>query len=677
MTHPATASVATLIEVLQAQRDQRPDFPIYTFLIDGENETAQLTYQQLEEQARAIAAELGQHAQPGERVLLLLPQGLEYIAALFGCFYAGLVAVPAYPPRNNHNIERLQLIIDDCDAKIALVDSSVLQAIEKIKGIALELPLLNVEGLPAAPPSWQGPKVEPEDLAYLQYTSGSTSAPKGVMISFQNLADNIALIAAASHMAPGQKMVTWAPVFHDMGLVFGLLAPLVAGIPCVFMTPAHFVQKPLRWLQAISQHGATITFAPNFAYHLCTEKIQDEDCATLDLSKLELTVIGAEPVRLATLMQFNQKFQAFGFRYETFSPCYGLAEATLFVAQTLKEQTLGFLPPRAKEKSVPQPHQLPALINAPASYLASNGVPAGANMKLVIVNPATRQRCVEMEEGELWVQNNYSIASGYWKKEDATEQTFRARLAEEHSPFYMRTGDLAFLCQGELYITGRLKDLIIIRGKNFYPQDIEFVAQQAHPALAFHGGAAFAIEEGGTEKMVLAQEVKREYWKQLDAEAIFEAVRRAVAEDFEIGLYAIVLLLPMSLPKTSSGKIQRQLTRQQYLESGLKELARWEAPQAPAAGGEAESAPLGQDAASIQAWLLRQIAEKAQLPLAEINPQDEVRHYPLESVEAMLMAEDLSKQLGIRVSADAFWALPSIAALAEFLAEKCASAQNG
>lgn len=676
MTHPATASVATLIEVLQAQRDQRPDFPIYTFLIDGENETAQLTYQQLEEQARAIAAELGQHAQPGERVLLLLPQGLEYIAALFGCFYAGLVAVPAYPPRNNHNIERLQLIIDDCDAKIALVDSSVLQAIEKIKGIALELPLLNVEGLPAAPPSWQGPKVEPEDLAYLQYTSGSTSAPKGVMISFQNLADNIALIAAASHMAPGQKMVTWAPVFHDMGLVFGLLAPLVAGIPCVFMTPAHFVQKPLRWLQAISQHGATITFAPNFAYHLCTEKIQDEDCAGLDLSKLEIAVSGAEPVRLATLLQFHQKFKPYGFEFGAFYPCYGLAEATLFVSQTPKAQPLGYLAPGRQEKaSLREADGLPA--DAPAAFLVSNGVPAGASMQLRIVNPQSLQPCAEGEEGELWIEKNASIASGYWQREEETAQTFRATLAGQREPYHMRTGDLAMLCQGELYITGRLKDLIIIRGKNFYPQDIEFVAQQAHPALAFHGGAAFAIEEGGTEKMVLAQEVKREYWKQLDAEAIFEAVRRAVAEDFEIGLYAIVLLLPMSLPKTSSGKIQRQLTRQQYLESGIKELARWEAPQAPAAGGEAESAPLGQDAASIQAWLLRQIAEKAQLPLAEINPQDEVRHYPLESVEAMLMAEDLSKQLGIRVSADAFWALPSIAALAEFLAEKCASAQNG
>jgi acyl-CoA synthetase (AMP-forming)/AMP-acid ligase II/acyl carrier protein len=676
MRQATQSSAATLIEVLQAQSVRRPDFPIYTFLIDGENETAQLTYQQLEEQASAIAAELAHHAQPGERVLLLLPQGLEYIAALFGCFYAGLVAVPAYPPRNNHNIERLKLIIADCGAKIALADSSVLQAIAKIKGISLEVPLLNVEGLPPAPPAWQGPPVELEDLAYLQYTSGSTSAPKGVMISFRNLADNIALIVAASHMDPGQKMVTWAPVFHDMGLVFGLLAPFVAGIPCVFMAPYHFVQKPARWLQAISQHGATITFAPNFAYNLCTEKIQDEDCAALDLSKLEIAVIGAEPVRLATLLHFHQKFKPFGFEFGAFYPCYGLAEATLFVSQTPKDQPLGHLVPGRQEKSsLREADGLPA--DAPAAFLVSNGVAAGTNMKLRIVNPQRRQPCAEGEEGELWIEHNDSIASGYWQREEETTQTFHATLAGQHEPHYMRTGDLAMLCQGELYITGRLKDLIIIRGKNFYPQDIEFVAQQAHPALAFHGGAAFSIEEGGTEKMVLAQEVKREYWKQLDPETIFEAVRRAVAEDFEIGLHAIVLLLPMSLPKTSSGKIQRQLTRQQYLDSSLKELARWEDPQAAAASGEAQEALLGPDAASIQAWLLRQIAEKARLPLAEVKPEDEVRHYPLESVEAMLMAEDLSKQLGIRVSADAFWALPSIAALAEFLAEKCASAKNG
>ncbi len=668
----------TLIEVLQEKNQQQPDFPIFTFLADGEAEGLPLTYRELEMKARAIAAQLAERQLQGERALLLLPQGLDYIIALFGCFYAGVIAVPAYPPRNNHNIERLKLIIADCDAKAVLADSSVLQAIEKIKDSSLELPLLNIESLPLAPLNWQGPAIEPDGLAYLQYTSGSTSTPKGVMVSHKNLLDNIALIIRASNMQPGQKMLTWAPIFHDMGLVFGLLAPFVAGVPAVFMSPSHFIQKPVRWLQAMSNYGATITFAPNFAYHLCTEKTQEEDCTGLDLSKLEIAVIGAEPVRLATLVQFNQKFQPYGFRYEAFSPCYGLAEATLFVSQTLKNQTLGFLPPRASGKKVPLPGELPQLVNAPASYLVSNGVSAGEDMKLAIVNPESHERCADMEEGELWIEANDSICSGYWQKEEATAQTFRARLAGQSTPYYMRTGDLAFLCQGELYITGRLKDLIIIRGKNFYPQDIEFVAQHAHPALAFHSGAAFSIELEGEEKLVLVQEIKREYWKQLDADHIFEAVRQAVAEDFEIGLHAIVLLLPMSLAKTSSGKIQRQFACQQYLEGKLKELARWEAPQLKAAPlADAEAPLLGKDAESIQAWLLRQIAEKANVPLESMNAQDEVRQYPLESVDAMLMSEELSKQLGIRVSADAFWALPSIEALAIFLAEKCATAQNG
>lgn len=668
----------TLIEVLQEKSQQQPDFPIFTFLADGEAEALPLTYRELEVKARAIAAQLAERQLQGERALLLLPQGLDYIIALFGCFYAGVIAVPAYPPRNNHNIERLKLIIADCDAKAVLADSSVLQAIEKIKDSSLELPLLNIESLPLAPLNWQGPAIEPDGLAYLQYTSGSTSTPKGVMVSHKNLLDNIPLIIRASNMQPGQKMLTWAPIFHDMGLVFGLLAPFVAGVPAVFMAPSHFVQKPVRWLKAMSKYEATITFAPNFAYNLCTEKIKQEDCQGLDLSKIELVVIGAEPVRLATLTQFYQKFQAYGFRFLTFTPCYGLAEATLFVSQTLTNQTLGFLFPGSKEKHVPQQNELIQLLNAPSSYLVSNGIASGPNMKLAIVNPESHERCAEMEEGELWIEANDSICSGYWQKEEATAQTFRARLADQNSPYYMRTGDLAFLCQGELYITGRLKDLIIIRGKNFYPQDIEFVAQDAHPALAFHSGAAFSIELEGEEKLVLVQEIKREYWKQLDADHIFEAVRQAVAEDFEIGLHAIVLLLPMSLAKTSSGKIQRQFARQQYLEGKLKELARWEAPHLDTEPlGDAEAVLLGKDAESIQAWLLRQIAEKANVPLQSMNAQDEVRQYPLESVDALLMSEELSNQLGIRVSADAFWALPSIEALAIFLAEKCATAQNG
>ncbi len=675
----------TLIAVLQEKEANLPDHPVFTFLVDGEEEAVTLTYREFGRQARAIGAELARRQLKGERVLLLLPHGLDYIAAFFGCLLAGAVAVPAYPPRNNHHLGRLNVIVQDAGARLFIADSATIQGIRKMDESFLELPGLAIEEVKPAPAGWQGPEMGPEDIAYLQYTSGSTSAPKGVVVHHKNVLHNALAVNNASRMDLTQKLVTWAPIYHDMGLVFGMLAPFVGGTQVVFMASSHFIQKPLRWLNAISRHRATVTFAPNFAYNLCVEKIREEDCLGLDLSSLRLAVLGAEPVRLSTMIHFHEKFHPYGLEMDALCPCYGLAESTLFVSYTPWRRPLSrennayryhpsFLEPGKKQKT--------SLLEGPAvpaeayhKCLVSNGVPGVPGSEIAIVKPDTLQICREMEEGEIWISHTDSIPSGYWNKAEATAQTFKAAIAGQPGKYYLRTGDLGFLCQGELFITGRAKDLVIIRGRNFYPQDIEYVVETANPALASHSCAAFSIDIDEEERLAVAQEVRRENWKNLDVEQAFDDIRRAVAEEFEIAVHLIVLLLPMSLPKTSSGKIQRQLTKKLLLENGLKELARWESPHREVYE-EAPGGVFSPDRQSIQAWLVRKIAEKAEVPPESVNATDEVRQYPLESIEAMAMAEELSVLLGIRVSADAFWALPSIEALAEFLAEKYEAAQN-
>lgn len=677
--------MTTLISVLDAKVSGAPHFPVYTFLHDGEEQATSLTYLEFGRRARAIGALLQARQLKGERVLLLLPQGLDYIAAFFGCLLAGAIAVPAYPPRNNHHLKRLALIAEDAGAALFIADSATVQAIRKMDEQFLNLPALDIDEVPLLQSDWQGTDASPDDIAYLQYTSGSTSTPKGVAISHKNALHNALAVKVASRMDESQKVVTWAPIYHDMGLVFGMLAPFISGAQVVFMAPNQFIQKPIRWLEAISRHRGTITFAPNFAYNLCVEKIRAEDCTRLELSSLRLAVLGAEPVRLATMVQFRDKFRPYGLEMDALCPCYGLAESTLFVSYTPWRQPLSsersdyryhpsFLEPGKTERT--------SLLDSPAvppemqhKCLVSNGVPGVPGSKIAIVDPITNRPCREMEEGEIWVSYTDSIPSGYWNNPEATAHTFRAELDGEAGQYYLRTGDLGFLCKGELFITGRAKGLIIIRGRNIYPQDIEYAVERAHPAMASHSGAAFSVDVDEEERLVVVQEVRRENWKTLDVDAAFDSIRRAISDEFDIAVQAIVLILPMSLPKTTSGKVQRQLAKKLMLGSGLKELARWEASQHiiedASPSGLADHSSL-----SIQHWLVRKIAEKAEMAPESVYAKDAVQQYPLDSIDAMALAEELTDWLGVKVGAEAFWALPSIEALAEYLAGKCEAGQN-
>ena len=561
---------ATLVDLVRYRVIHQPNKLAFTFLLDGETETGSLTYQELDRQARAIAAQLqSMGVATQSRALLLFPPGLEFIAAFFGCLYAGVVAVPAYPPHLNRPMPRLQAILADAQATVALTTTQILSNEPRLFTYAPELEAMQwlatdsvTDGLGDV---WQETVVTSDTLAFLQYTSGSTSTPKGVRVSHGNLLHNERLIQRGFEHTEQSIVVGWLPMFHDMGLIGNMLQPLYLGIPCIIMPPVAFLQNPLRWLQAISRYKATTSGGPNFAYELCVNKISPEQRATLDLSSWEVAFNGAEPVRAETLERFAGTFADCGFRREAFYPCYGMAETTLIVSGGHASAPPVFQ--TVQKAALEQNRVVPAQVeDGGVLKLVGCGQPL-EDLRVVIVHPETLC-CSSEEVGEIWVSGP-SVAGGYWNRSEATKHTFCAYLKDTGEGPFLRTGDLGFLQSGELFITGRLKDLIIIRGRNHYPQDIELTVEQSHEALQPTCSAAFAIDVAGVERLAVVVELKRSYLRNYDVEEVVRAIRQAVAENHELQVYGILLLKPGSIPKTSSGKIQRHACRLRFLDGSL------------------------------------------------------------------------------------------------------------
>jgi amino acid adenylation domain-containing protein len=555
--------LATFAGVLRARAAERPDRVAFTFLADGEAEGGRLTYAGLDGAASAVAAALRESVPAGERVLLLYPPGLDFIAAFFGCLYAGVVAVPAYPPRpNDRSQSRLRAIARDAEPLAVLTTTAIFSSVEGPQGllnIAPELAALRWIPTDAAgsfpAPLEPFPEPDPEAIAFLQYTSGSTAEPKGVMVTHANLLHNERMIGEAFGMNEDSLVVGWLPLYHDMGLIGNVLQPLHAGARCVLMSPVSFLQRPLRWLEAISRWRATTSGGPNFAYELCLRKAGPEALAGLDLRSWRVAFNGAEPVRAATLQRFAETFAPCGFRPEAFYPCYGLAEATLFVAGGERGRR-------------------PRVASSGGSRGAVSCGRAWMGQRLAIADPETGLELPPGSVGEVWISGP-SVARGYWENEEATERDFNAYLLTPEGPGdgpFLRTGDLGFLADGELYVTGRLKDLIILRGRNHYPQDLELTAESSHADLRPGGGAAFSIEAAGEERLVIVHEIERR--RRADFEAVAEAVRRAVAAEHEVQVHEVVLIRQGGLPKTSSGKVQRRLCKQLYLANELPVVGR-------------------------------------------------------------------------------------------------------
>ena len=583
----------SFIEIVRERAGRLGERCAFTFLGDGETPTERLTYAEVDRKARSIAADLQRRGGEGERVLLLFPPGLDFVTAFLGCLYAGAVAVPAYPPSPGRGTGRLRSLLGHAKPRLALTTPPLLPRVEReVEGSTEAVAL---DGL--LPEDWRPPAVGPDSLAFLQYTSGSTSTPKGVRVTHGNLIANERAIQLSFGQSEESVVVGWLPLYHDMGLIGNVLQPLWCGATCVLMSPLSFLQRPRRWLEAIDRFRGTTSGGPDFAYSLCVRKIPPAEREGLDLSSWRVAFNGAEPVRAATLDAFAEAFASCGFRRDAFYPCYGLAEATLFVS--------GGDPDAAPRVS---------------GNLVSCGW-AWPGERILVVDSEGRELPAG-EEGEIQVSGP-SVADGYWEGE-----SFGG---------FLRTGDLGRLDEhGELFVTGRLKDLIVVRGRNFYPHDLERTAEESHPALRSGGGAAFSVDIEGEERLVVVHEVERR--REAEAGEAAEAIRAAVLREQEVSPHDVVPIRAGTLPKTSSGKVRRGACRDLYLQAGLLVLGRAGDP-SPAQRGRAGEGALSS--------ILDHAARLLRVDPATLDPEAPL---PLDSLLSLELKNRLESDAGVSVS---------------------------
>jgi len=714
MPHPSSrpqTPPATLLELLRSQVQRMPESRAYTFRGEDGGETV-LSYADLDRQARAIAAVIQQTARPKDRVVLVYPAGLEFLSAFFGCVYAGVLAVPATYPKPRRPLPRLAAIVDDCEATVALTTAQTLSTLDRARsGARLQsMRWIATDHLSeGADADWQRPQVSPDDLAFLQYTSGSTSEPKGVMVSHGNLMQNLEMIhqgfgvekIVAEDPLPESSGVSWLPAYHDMGLIGGILEVLYSGGHSVLMSPTTFLKQPINWLRAISDYGAVISGGPNFAYDLCVRKVTPEQRESLDLSSWRLAFCGAEPIRPETLEQFTETFAPCGFREDAFYPCYGLAEATLLAAGGMgasrpvvcRVKRDSLLKHRFVEANGDEPDAVQRLVGCGGGLLGQ---------EIVIADPEEKTTCSPGQVGEIWIKGP-NVARGYWKREEQTTHTFGARLADTGEGPYMRTGDLGFIHDGNLFVSGRLKELIVIRGRNHYPHDIELTVDRCHEGLISGSGAAFSLPVDGHEQLVVVQELDRQH-RHENLQEIVSTIRRHLVEEHELDPYAVVLIRQASLPRTTSGKVQRNLCREQFQRDALKVMLKWVRTIQPRRSAEAAAAgshpaggnghgpgpeaaqpqsilpdlsvpdyPLSEAelerfAEQIETWITDWLVERAGVTPQTVDRDKPFAEYGLDSLTAVELAEELEGQLRIRLNPTLTWNYPTLALLSRHLA---------
>jgi acyl-CoA synthetase (AMP-forming)/AMP-acid ligase II/alkylation response protein AidB-like acyl-CoA dehydrogenase/acyl carrier protein len=616
------------MDALDGRSNGSGDRTAYTFLGDGDETPHEITFAQLRRRALSVARRLTALNARGERALLLYPQGLEFIVAFFGCLYAGVVAVPVSAPNRKRGVEALRRVALDCGAKWVLSTRGPLeefaqalvalpdQALDYVETGYEDADESNAEGEPLE-------AVQPSERALLQYTSGSTGSPRGVVITHANLAANQEQVARSFGFDERTRIASWLPMFHDMGLGT-MLVPVWNNATCVLMTPRSFLQEPRCWLQLISSRGVTAAGGPDFAYDLCVRRVAEAERAGLDLSAWRVAYTGSEPVRAATLQRFSAAFAACGFRREAFHPVYGLAEATLLASS--EDIALPPLVQRFDEEALEQGIAREASTAKPTAgrELVSCGS-AAYGTRMPIVDPHSGKECGPAQVGEIWIQGPH-VAAGYWGQPEETAHTFGATTAIGEGPF-LRTGDLGFFMNGHLFVTGRIKDLIIVRGRNHYPHDIEDSVSHCHPALVPYACAAFSVETARGEELVVVQEVARTALRSLDVADVVRAVRGAASEHHSLHTHAVVLLKPSTLPRTTSGKVRRKNCRQAYLNGSLPTFAAWVAPPAPTeelnAGPDSERVAGEARADRLIAWLRANAADLIQAHATHPRPLSE------------------------------------------------------
>lgn len=640
---PSDTFKYTLPEILQTRAQYTPDHIAFIFLKDGEDDEERISYLELDRAARKIAAGLIALNMKGERALMLYPGNLNFIKALYGCLYAGIIGVPAYPPRKNRSIERLHLMIKDSGTRIVMTSSDIFESVQKsfqesgettdLQWVISDLIEHNEEVATFEIPS-------PSDVAFIQYTSGSTGTPKGVMVTHSNIMHNSYFIKLSFDFTTETCAVTWLPAFHDMGLVGHILQPVFTGHKSVLMPSVAFLQKPLRWLKIITKYKGTVAGAPNFAYEILIDVAETITDEMIDLSTVRNMYCGAEPIRKSTMLRFQEAYSRFELTHQQMYPCYGMAESTLIIASPEVGRGAVFLSVSSQELEKNNVVMIDESAND-ARHLTGVGH-SWADTEIVIVDPANRQRCQPGQVGEIWARGQ-SIATGYWNNEVLTNETFRAKLRGEDNE-YLRTGDLGFFNDGELFITGRLKDLIILHGRNYYPQDIELKAEQSHEALMPNSSAAFSVLVDEVEKVVIVAEVKRSFLRDLKVEQISDAMRHNLADEFELDIHAIQLLRTASILKTSSGKIQRKACKEGYLNKTLEVV-----------GESLAESPLGNnkttqvDLVAIQAWLMVWIHLKLNVALEKIDTGRMISAYGLNSLKAVQLQQDFLQKFEVNI----------------------------
>jgi len=663
---------SSLIDFLNYYAKHKKDETAYVFINDDES-VVEWTFGELADKAQAIAAKISQKANHGDRALLLYTSGLDFIVAFYACLYAGVVAVPAYPPKKNQKLSRLQSIIDDCSPSLVLSNNYIMQTTQLMTNQVFGDMSLNwlASDLIAesSEDEWHAPFINSSTLAFLQYTSGSTGDPKGVMVNHGNIVDNLSQMYKAYNHKNDSCIVSWLPLFHDMGLIGSVLQVVYGGIPAVLMSPTSFLREPVRWLKAISDYKGTFSGAPNFAYDLCVDKITQVQLEGLDLSHWKVTCSAAEPVNHNTMLSFVKKFSQCGFKYETLYPCYGLAESTLFT-------TGGYASDNADVLILDYESLKNNKINVVSEALdntrtvVSCGFEWGDN-KVTIVDADTLCYCDENVVGEIWLSGP-SVAQGYWGKKETSQKIFSASINGQNEGRYLRTGDLGFVNNKQLYITGRLKDMIIVRGRNYYPQDIELSVSQCHESLVLNATAAFSIDYDGEERLIVVQEVKRKYYKKLNVPEIISNIQKVLIDEHDISIHGVVLIKPMRLPKTSSGKVQRSLCKKNYLLQKLDGIETWQVGDVFAVNEAADiiSSSHRHDLSTnndIEKILVRVLSEHTGYPEKSIDVGLPFAQYGLDSVKAVQLVSDVEKIISCELPATLAYDYPNIKSLATYI----------
>lgn len=660
-------------DILKSRAQLTPKRVAYIYLNDGEDDEEIITYSQLDMAAENIARKLLTTHHRGERALMLFPPGTDFIKALYGCFYSGIIAVPAYAPRKNKSLERIMTLVEDSGSTIVLTINEIRNSfersfsdLEKLKcldwiitdqglGDTGTLNALQSDNIPG---DIHSSKSSSDEIALLQYTSGSTGLPKGVMVTHRNIIRNLEFIRQSFSLTPESVSVSWLPSFHDMGLIDGVIGAVYNGYKGVLMPPVTFIQKPVRWLKAIHKYKGTHGGAPNFAYDLCVDGVSTDELEGLDLSSMETLYCGAEPIRKDTFERFIEFYKPYGISRESMYPCYGMAETTLIISGPEANRGPVYLSVSASElelnKVVTVSHDKPD-----SRYLVGVGHP-WIDTKLKIVNPETTEESGADEIGEIWVSGSI-VTSGYWNKKQLTDETFKAFIKGEAShDGWLRTGDLGFIHDGELYITGRLKDIIILHGRNYYPQDIEFITEKSHQSLRSGASAAFSIEIDNREKLVIVAEVERTYIRDFDALKVGEIVRKNITDEFEQEVYAVVFIRTASILKTSSGKIQRKACKQGYLDKTLDVIGI-----SVMEDHTSTEAKMGIDLTTIQAWLMVWIHLKLGVAFDRIDTGKSIAIYGINSIKAVQLQHDFLQKFGVNVPPYIFFNSISVKELSE------------